>query len=202
MKEDKEILEEAFRFHGHICWASAVGVRAGLAALRELGVRRTGSSGELHCIVEIGENHGAQCFADGVQFSTGCTVGKGNLEKAGWGKLAITLIDKKKEHAIRVSYKPGRHKEIADSAFMRQRAEGVPPTEIPGDVAWEMANIVWEAPEEEVLSVGAIQSHSWDGLGEIMGLKPCDDCGEMVSVAYLRVVGDKHMCIPCSGYDV
>ena len=202
MKENKEILEEAFRFHGHICWASAVGVRAGLAALRELGVRRTGSSGELHCIVEIGENHGAQCFADGVQFSTGCTVGKGNLEKAGWGKLAITLIDKKKERAVRVSYKPGRHKEVADSAFMRKRAEGVPPTEIPGDVAWEMANIVWEAPEEEVLSVGAIQSHPWDGLGEIMGLKPCDDCGEMVSVAYLRVVGDKHMCIPCSGYDV
>jgi len=202
MEEDKKILEEAFRFHGHICWASAVGVRAGLAALRELGVKRTGNSAELHCIVEIGENHGAQCFADGVQFSTGCTVGKGNLEKAGWGKLAITLIDKKKERAVRVSYKSGRHREISDSVFMRQRAEGISPTAIPGDVAWEMANIVWEAPEKEVLSVGAIQSQPWEGMGEIMGLKPCDDCGEMVSIAYLRVVGDKHMCIPCSGYDV
>ena len=46
---EKEILKEAFNFHGHICWASAAGVRAGLAALRQLGVGRTGTSGELHC---------------------------------------------------------------------------------------------------------------------------------------------------------
>ncbi len=112
-KEDnmnnKEILKNAFHFHGHICWASAAGTRAGIIALRELGVKRTGSSGELHCILEIGENHGAQCFADGVQFSTGCTIGKGNIEKAGWGKLAITLIDKKNQKAVRVSYKNGLH---------------------------------------------------------------------------------------------
>ncbi len=56
--ENKDVLTEAFKFHGHICWASAIGVRAGIVALRELGVRRTGTSGELHCIVEIGDNHG------------------------------------------------------------------------------------------------------------------------------------------------
>jgi len=74
--EAKDVLNETFKFHGHICWASAIGTRAGLAALRELGVGRTGTSGELHCISEIGDNHGAQCFADGVQYSTGCTLGK------------------------------------------------------------------------------------------------------------------------------
>ena len=73
MTDDKEVLTDAFKFHGHICWASAAGVRAGLAALRKLGVKRAGSSGDLHCIVEIGNNHGAQCFADGVQYATGCT---------------------------------------------------------------------------------------------------------------------------------
>lgn len=93
---DRKLLEKAFEFHGHICWASTAGVRAGIVALRELGVERTGSSGELHCRLEIGENHGAQCFADGVQYATGCTLGKGNIEKTGWGKLALTLIDKKK----------------------------------------------------------------------------------------------------------
>ncbi|MBW2000731.1 MAG: formylmethanofuran dehydrogenase subunit E family protein, partial [Deltaproteobacteria bacterium] len=137
MEENKkEEMMDMFRFHGHKCWASAVGFRAGVAALRELGVKRTGSSGELHCIVEIGNNHGAQCFADGVQYSTGCTFGKNNIEKAGWGKLAVTLIDKKKEQSIRVSYKPTRHKQIGESAFMRKRALGVPPTEIPEEEAW------------------------------------------------------------------
>jgi formylmethanofuran dehydrogenase subunit E len=201
MTHDKQVLNSAFKFHGHVCWASAAGVRAGLAALRELNVKRTGSSGELHCIVEIGDNHGAQCFADGVQYATGCTLGKANIEKAGWGKLAFTLIDKKKEKAVRVSYKPGRQKLIAESAFMRKRAMGVPPTEIPEEEASQIVNIIWDAPEDEVLAIGEIKDHPWEEYGEIMGLKPCDNCGEMVSVAYLRVVGDKQMCIPCSGYD-
>lgn len=199
---DKSVLERAFEFHGHICWASAAGVRAGLAALRELGVQRTGSSGELHCRLEIGENHGAQCFADGVQYATGCTLGKGNIEKTGLGKLALTLIDKKKEKAVRVSYKPGRHKMIAESAFMQKRGQGIPPTEIPKEEAWAMADIVWDAPESEVLSIGEVQDAEWgEDFGEIMGLMPCSQCGELVSKVYLRVVGDAYMCIPCSGYE-
>lgn len=197
-----EMLKKAFEFHGHICWASAVGVRAGMAALSALGVKRTGSSGELHCILEIGNNHGAQCFADGVQYATGCSLGKGNIEKAGWGKLALTLIDKKKEKAVRISYKPGRHQAIAESAFMRKRGQGVPPTEIPEEEAWEMVNIVWDAPQTEVLEVGTVEDYSWgDDFGEIMGLIPCSSCGELVARAYLRVVGEAHMCIPCSGYE-
>jgi len=199
---NKMILEKTFYFHGHICWASAIGTRAGLAALRELGVERTGSSGELHCILEIGENHGAQCFADGVQNSTGCTLGKGNIEKAGWGKLALTLIDKKNEKAVRVSYKPTRHKMIAESSFMRKRGQGIPPTLIPKEEAWEMADILWEAPEDEVLTVGEVVPYKWgEDFGEILGLEPCEQCGEMVSKVYLRVVGRMHVCIPCSGYE-
>ncbi len=198
----KEILVKAFEFHGHICWASCAGVRAGLAALRELGVARAGSSGELHCILEIGDNHGAQCFADGVQYATGCTLGKGNIEKAGWGKLALTLIDKQENRAIRVSYKPGRHRQIAASAFMRKRGQGIPPTRIPEKEAWGMADIVWEAPEDEVLAAGPVFDYDWgEDFGEIMGLAPCSNCGELVAIPYLRVVGKSHMCTPCSGYE-
>ena len=200
---DKAILEKAFEFHGHICWASAAGVRAGLAALRQLDTKRAGATGDLHCILEIGENHGAQCFADEVQYSTGCTYGKWNIEKTGWGKLAFTLIDKKNQKAVRVSYKPGpHHKKVAESSFMRKRGQGIPPTEIPEEEAWEMVDIIWDTPEEEVLSIGDIQPYEWEEYGEILGLNPCDSCGEMVSKVYLRVVGDKHMCIPCSGYEL
>ena len=197
---DKPILLDAFKFHGHKCWASTAGVRAGLAALRALGVKRTGSSDELHCIIEIGDNHGAQCFADGIQYTTGCTLGKFNIAKAGWGKLAITLIDKKKERAVRVSYKGTYQKKIAESAFMRKRGQGISPTAIPEEEAWEMVNIIWEAPEPEVLTIEEVKPHPWKEYGEIMGLKPCQECGELTSIAYLRVVGERHVCIPCSGY--
>jgi formylmethanofuran dehydrogenase subunit E len=198
--EANDVLKDTFKFHGHICWASAIGARAGLVALRELGVERTGTSSELHCLIEIGDDHGAQCFADGVQYSTGCTLGKGNIEKTGLGKLAITLIDKGKERAVRVSYKPGRHKMIAESSFMRKRGAGVPPTQIPQEEAWEMVNILWEAPESDVLTIEGVEPFPYENFGEVMGLIPCASCGEMVSKKYLRVVGDKHMCIPCSGY--
>lgn len=80
---DKMILEKTFDFHGHICWASAIGTRAGLAALRELGVERTGSSGELHCILKIGENHGAQCFADGIQNQSAVLWARAILKRSG-----------------------------------------------------------------------------------------------------------------------
>ncbi len=202
MKDERKLLEEAFFFHGHICWASAAGVRGGIAALKKLGVERAKNSSDLHCILEIGDNHGAQCFADGVQFATGCTLGKHCIEKTGWGKLAFTLIDKMGEKAVRVSYYPGRHKMIAESAFMKKRAAGIPPSEIPEEEAWDMVKIIWEAPEEEVLKIGEVEDYPWEDYGEIMGLVPCDNCGELVARPYLRVVGTKHMCIPCSGYDL
>jgi formylmethanofuran dehydrogenase subunit E len=202
MSYDKEKAAEVFKFHGHICWASASGARAGIAALRELGAKRAGASGDLHCILEIGENHGAQCFADGVQYITGCTLGKWNIEKAGWGKLAFTLIDKKNQKALRVAYKSGRHHQlVTESNFMKKRGMGIPPTEIPKKEAWDMVDIIWEFPENEVFSIGAVHPYEWEEFGEILGLAPCDQCGELVSKVYLRVVGERHMCIPCSGYE-
>ena len=86
MNDPRQTLLKALEFHGHRCWASVAGVRAGLAALRELGVKRSGGR-ELHGFVEIGDDHGGMCFGDGVQYATGCTLGKGNLEKTPYGKL-------------------------------------------------------------------------------------------------------------------
>jgi formylmethanofuran dehydrogenase subunit E len=200
-ESERELLLKAFEFHGHKCWASTAGVRVGLAALRALGVRRAASSDELHCLVEIGDNHGAQCFADGIQYVTGCTLGKDNIAKTGWGKLAITLVDKKKERSARVSYKGTHQKRIAESAFMKKRAQGIPPPQIPEEEAWEMVDIVWKAPESEVLAIGEVKPHPFRDYGEVMGLHPCAECGELTAVAYLRVVGARHVCIPCSGYD-
>jgi len=76
--ENKQILEKALEFHGHRCWASVAGVRVGLAALEKLDIKRSGGT-QLFGIVEIGEDHGGMCFGDGVQYTTGCTFGKGIL---------------------------------------------------------------------------------------------------------------------------
>jgi len=198
--DDKDILMDALRFHGHKCWASVAGVRVGLAALRKLGVRRSGGT-QLYGIVEIGEDHGGMCFGDGVQYATGCTFGKGNIRKEPYGKLAFTLIDKATNRSVRVSYKPTLQKHIAESAFMRKRGQGIMPDDIPVEEQMELVNLVWDAPEADVLTIGEVAPYKDQWFPEVMGFVPSAGCGELTAHAYLRVVGAKHVCIPCSGYD-
>jgi len=198
--DNREILLDALKFHGHKCWASVAGVRVGLAALRALEVRRSGGT-QLYGIVEIGEDHGGMCFGDGVQYATGCTFGKGSIRKQPYGKLAFTLIDKKTDRAVRVSYKPTLQKQIAESAFMTKRGLGVMPDDIPEEEQMELVDLVWNAPEHDVLTVGEVFQHQEHWYQEVMGFVPCAACGELVAKAYLRAVGDKLVCIPCSGYD-
>ena len=197
---DQEILNNTLTFHGHRCWASVAGVRVGLAALRALEVQRSGGT-QLYAIIEIGEEHGGMCFGDGVQYTTGCTFGKGNIRKNPLGKLAVTLIDKDGERAVRVSYKPTLQKQIAESAFMQQRAAGISPDEIAEEDQMELVDLVWNAPESDALTVGPVFEYPYNWLPEVMGFAKCDQCGELVAHAYRRVVGDKIVCIPCSGYD-
>ena len=198
--DDREILTDALKFHGHRCWASVAGVRVGLAALRTLGVPRSGGT-QLYAIIETGEEHGGMCFGDGVQYITGCTLGKGNIRKNPLGKLAVTLIDKDSNRAVRVSYKPTLQKQIAASAFMQQRAAGYQPDEIPEADQMELVNLMWDALEGEVLTVGEVFTYDYNWLPEVMGFTRCDSCGELAAHAYVRLVGERKVCIPCSGYD-
>jgi formylmethanofuran dehydrogenase subunit E len=198
--DDRQILMDALKFHGHKCWASVAGVRVGLAALRELGVKRSGGT-QLYGIVEIGEDHGGMCFGDGIQYSTGCTFGKGNIRKQPLGKVAFTLIEKDTNRAVRIAFKPTLQKKIAASPFMQKRASGISADKIPEAEQLEVVDLVWNAPEEEVLAIGKVFDYSGEWFPEVMGFKICDVCGELTALAYLRVVGEKHVCIPCSGYD-
>ncbi len=198
---DRQILEDALAFHGHNCWASTMGVRMGLAAMRALGVERSGAK-SLHAIVEIGDHHGAMCFGDGVQYATGCTFGKGNIEKDPKGKLALTLIEKAGGLAIRVAYKPTLQKQIRESRFMQKRAAGVPPTEIPEEEQWELVNLVWDAPEADVMVSGPVEETAWSEPAEVVRFAVCAGCGELVAEPYLRVVNGEPRCRDCSGYAV
>jgi formylmethanofuran dehydrogenase subunit E len=198
--DDKGVLMDALKFHGHKCWASVAGVRVGLAALRTLEVKRSGGT-QLYGIVEIGEDHGGMCFGDGLQYATGCTFGKGNIRKEPYGKLVFTLIDKGTDRSVRVSYKPTLQKQIGESAFMRKRGLGIMPDEIPMEEQLELVDLVWDAPEADILAIGEVVPYKKQWLPEVMGFIPCAGCGELTAHAYLRVLGNKHVCIPCSGYD-
>jgi len=196
---DSDILAGALAFHGHKCWASTAGVRLGLAAMAELGVNRAGSK-QLHAIIETGDYHGGMCFGDGIQFTTGCTFGKGNIEKSGEGKFAVTLIDKATKRAVRVAYKPTLQPRIKASAFMQKRSAGVPPTEIPEADQMEVVNLVWDAPADEIMTVGPVEASAWSEPEEVVRFLVCPSCSELVAEPYARVAEGKVVCAACSGY--
>jgi len=198
--ESRAVLDKALEFHGHRCWASVAGVRVGLAALNKLGVARSGGS-QLFGIVEIGEDHGGMCFGDGIQYSTGCTFGKGNIQKNPLGKLGFTLIEKKSNRAVRVVFTSKLQKQIGASKFMQQRSAGVSADDIPLQDQMELVDLVWNAPEEEILKIGEVFEYPGKWQPELIGFKTCDRCGELKALAYLRVDGDQHVCITCFGHN-
>ena len=74
--ELKTIYDHAVRFHGHPGVFLAIGIRMGLLALKYLNSK---GHFELEAFIQTRERPPHRCLLDGIQFSTGCTIGKGNL---------------------------------------------------------------------------------------------------------------------------
>jgi formylmethanofuran dehydrogenase subunit E len=75
--ELKILLEEAGTFHSHLGPFLVLGLKAGLLALRKLGAER--GDAQLHAQVQLPYRVPISCLLDGIQFSTGCTVGNKRL---------------------------------------------------------------------------------------------------------------------------
>lgn len=69
MVDPKDYLELGQQFHGHKCPAMPLGLRVGAAAMNKLGIERTRDS-EWLALLEMGDNHFASCYADGIQVIT------------------------------------------------------------------------------------------------------------------------------------
>lgn len=201
MMDFEQILETGIHFHGHRCPAMPMGLKAGLAALKALGVERSQDK-ELFVYSETGKGHAAGCFLDGIMTSTGCTYGKSNVEKLFYNKMAFTLIDQQSGRAVRVSLKPGFFEKALASPFVQQRAAGVPPQDIAPEVADPLINRIIGLDESEFLDFGPVHTVTVKKGKPVFEAKRCENCGEVTFVNKLRVNQDgKQVCIPCSGYD-
>lgn len=122
------------RLHGHRGPFLAVGIRMGLLALRLLE-----SSGYRGIAVWAETGHGppVSCLVDGLQVSTGCTVGKGNLAVADGGRPAALFRAGKR--AVHISLRD----EVARTL---------------------LAGGATEAQAEEILSLPEAELFSWETL--------------------------------------
>jgi formylmethanofuran dehydrogenase subunit E len=73
---DNPLLAAAGRFHGHIGPFLAVGLRMGLLANEAMGRAPL----ETRAVVKLEPRPPRSCAVDGIQYVTGCTMGKGNIE--------------------------------------------------------------------------------------------------------------------------
>ena len=198
MIQAKDWLAFGQQFHGHKCPAMPNELRVGAAALNKLGVDRTGDS-NIHAILELGDNHCATCFADGIQVITGCTFGKGNITKTHKGKWGLTLVDKATNRAVRVS--PRAEAMMANKKtefFSKYRMLGVAPTKVPDEVVEPLVNMVMNAPEDKIMTVSEVFTYEWPKETHSFDGFVCEECGEMVVEQYGRVKGGKMVCIDCA----
>ncbi len=152
-----ELLGIGVKFHGHKCPAMPLGLRAGLAAMKKLGVERA-SNKELFAFVETGPFHATMCFVDGVQIATGCTYGKANIKKLNYGKNALTLIDIKNKKAVRVSINSEFQVNGLSSELVKLRQKGVEPKGIKPEIVDPMVEKIMSAKDEEILKIGKVES--------------------------------------------
>ena len=194
----KDFFEGGLKLHGHKCPAMPLGLRTGAAAMNKLGINRTGDH-EWLALVELGDKHFATCFADGVQMITGCTFGKCNIQKLNYGKWGLTLIDKKRNKAVRVV--PRAEVMLANKEtdfFQNYRMKGVPPTKVPPEVVEPLVEKVMNAPEDQLLRITEVFDYTYQEPPHSFSSFICEECDEMVVETYGRIKLGKKVCIPCA----
>jgi formylmethanofuran dehydrogenase subunit E len=79
-------LQQLKRFHGHLGPYVVIGYRMGMIARERL-------RGKLRATVMTGSRPPISCIIDGVQFSSSCTMGKGNLNIEEKGEAVARFVD-------------------------------------------------------------------------------------------------------------
>jgi formylmethanofuran dehydrogenase subunit E len=191
-----EELKQAQAFHGNVCLGLPLGLRVGGEALRALGVARSADK-ELTAIAEVAPEQFSHCFLDGVQWITGCTIGKGNLQLAPLGKFALTLVQMESRRAVRVAFRAEFLEEFLRWPPVAAKAEGrrdYRPE--PGEVPQRIEDIL-QRPTHEIVSIRQLGGYSVALPKMDWTHRVCADCGELVIGGYTHELGGDALCPAC-----
>jgi len=198
MINPNEWLEFGQKFHGHKCPAMPMGLRVGAAAMNALGVERA-KDGQLLAFVDLGDDHCATCYADGLQVIMGTTFGKGNIKKTYKGKWAVTVVDRATGKAVRVTPKAEAMLNNKKTKFFTDyRMIGKPASIVPAEVVDPLVNNVMNAPAEMLLNISPIFDYKLEPKKDSFDGFVCEECGEMTVMEYGRIKGDKKVCMDCA----
>ena len=131
-----EILQKIKDFHGHLGPYVAIGYRMGLAANRELGDNALKKA----AMVFSGTVTPMSCMIDGIQLSSGCTLGKGNIIVEEMGEPRAIFSDKEGTRSVEISLRDEIQQMLEEKMTSWESGE-------------ELAELVYAMPEEELLLI-------------------------------------------------
>jgi formylmethanofuran dehydrogenase subunit E len=185
------LLDESAMRHQHLCPRQVLGVRLGLAGLRDLGLiddcyrpRFDNSDKRLLTIVETDG-----CGADGVGIATDCVVGRRTLRVLDFGKVAATLVDTATSRAVR----------LAPSARVRSLAAVHAPS---AASLWHSYLSAYQSmPDQELLRIQPVElTRSLAVILSKTGLRVhCDLCGEEIMNEREVKQDGTILCRSCAG---
>ncbi len=202
-KDPKKLLKQAGKLHGHYCPFLAVGVKAGVRGIKELGLEHEGME-EVIAIVEANN-----CFSDGIQYSTGCTFGNNSMIYRDYGKTAVTLTRREDEEGIRITVKPEasglwqekypEYEELFDKV-VKERSGDEQDRKKMMDLSREISFQVIETDFEKLLKQEHVKPNLPD-FAPIFESIPCSKCGENVMATRIVEKNGEKLCIPCAEED-
>ncbi|AEC52596.1 hypothetical protein PNA2_1681 [Pyrococcus sp. NA2] len=197
------ILEYAKMFHGHICPYLALGIRASIIAMEELGVERLGFEESVdEAILAIVETN--SCFTDGVQVTTGCTLGNNSLIYLDTGKTALTLVKRGSWEGVRVyvdaeelrKYYPEGATELFEKVVKRR--EGTPEERKKLARLWEETGKKFLKLPKEVFKIKRVKIPPIEQAPIFESVR-CSECGELVMAPKVIYLDGRPLCKSCAG---
>lgn len=135
---DKRLETRAIEFHGHDGPFMTLGLRMGLIALELLDCR---GWFDLRCEVRLDWNPPDSCVIDGIQSSTGCTMGKKNITIVEQPGVEAVFTSKGKVLTIRLMEK------VFDNNKQNMTTENIP---------HEMIDALEEADISEIFDISLV----------------------------------------------
>lgn len=200
---DQALISRAESLHGHVCPFLVLGLRASEIAMKKLGVKRAEEpetvSENLLAIVECNN-----CFTDGVQIATGCTLGNNCLIYLDLGKNALTLVKRGDWRGVRVYIdREGLNKYFSEEAMklfekVIVRRKGASDDikklrETWSQIAYSLSNLPEEEFKIEEVKVAEVER------APIFEDVRCEKCGELAMKTRVKIVDGKVMCLSCLG---
>jgi len=197
------ILRYAREFHGHVCPYVALGIRASMIAMEELGVGRLDYSGSVdERILAVVETN--NCFTDGVQVTTGCTLGNNSLIYFDLGKTALTLVKRSDWNGVRV-YADGerlrRHYPPEAVELFNRVVKERKGTDEERKRLWELweeiAHKMLRLPKNE-FKVERVRVEPIEQAPIFESVR-CSGCGELVMGTRVVYRDGRPLCLKCAG---